>query len=181
MKIPTPRLFAARPRTPRSVVIAATVFAAAVTLLHADDWPESRGPSRDGRSAETNLPSSWSPSGENVAWTLPFGGRSTPVTFGNRLYLLTITDGDVSLTQERLVAVDANSGKVLWERKFSQYLSDVRPDRGAWASPAVDPATGNIYVFTVSAELIALSPDGKILWTRSLPEEYGAITTHGGR
>ena len=65
--------------------------------------------------------------------------------------------------------------------RLSQYLSDVPQDRAAWASPAVDPATGNIYMFTVAAELLAFSPDGKVLWDRSLPEEYGAITTHGGR
>jgi outer membrane protein assembly factor BamB len=36
-------------------------------------------------------------------------------------------------------------------------------------------------MFTVAAELLAFAPDGKLLWDRSLPEEYGAITTHGGR
>jgi outer membrane protein assembly factor BamB len=153
---------------------------AGLTVLSADDWPEWRGPRRDGTSSEANLPSRWSPDGENVAWTLPFGGRSTPVIFGNRLYLQT-TVGDLASTQERLVAVDADGGKIVWERRFSQYLSDVPQHRAGWASPAVDPATGNIYMFTVSAELIALASDGTILWDRSLPEEYGAITTHGGR
>lgn len=158
------------------------LFAAGLgPALLASDWTESRGPSRDGTSPERNLPSRWSPSGENLAWTLPFGGRSTPVIHGNRLYLQTTTSGDVSLTQERLVAVDAASGRVLWDHKVSQYLSDVPQHRAAWASPAVDPATGNIFMFTVSAELLAFSPQGAVLWKRSLPEEYGAITTHGGR
>jgi hypothetical protein len=81
------------------------LFAAGLApVLMASGWTESRGPSRDGTSAEKNLPSRWSPSGENLAWTLPFGGRSTPVIHGNRLYLQTTTSGDVSLTQERLVA-----------------------------------------------------------------------------
>ncbi len=150
-------------------------------VLLAHDWTESRGPARNGTSAERNLPSTWSPSGENLAWTLPFGGRSTPVIHGNRLYLQTVTDGDPSTTQERLVAVDATTGQVLWEHRASQYLSDVPQHRAGWASPAVDPATGTIYMFTVSAELFAFSPQGTVLWKRSLPEEYGAITTHGGR
>ena len=152
-----------------------------VQVLAAQQWPESRGPLRDGTSSERNLPASWSPSGENLAWTLPFGGRSAPVVHGNRLYLQTTTSGDVSTTQERLVAVDVTTGRVVWERKVSQYLSDVPQHRAAWASPAVDPQTGNIFMFTISAELLAYSPDGKLLWSRSLPEEYGAITTHGGR
>ena len=79
------------------------------------------------------------------------------------------------------MALDAESGKVLWERRFSIYLSDVPQHRAAWASPAVDPETGNIYVFTVGAQLFAVAPDGKVLWDRSLPEDYGAVTTHGGR
>src|SRR5687767_2317169 len=144
------------------------------------DWPEWRGPSRDGVSHETNLPARWSPAGENLAWRVPIGGRSAPVAFRNRLYLLT-TAGDAATTQERLVALDAQSGKVVWERRFSVYLSDVPQHRSAWASPAVDPETGNIYAFTVGAQLFCVSPEGKILWERSMPEEHGAVTTHGGR
>ena len=148
----------------KQVIVLLVTLAAGATLA-ANDWPEWRGPRRDGTSAETNLPSRWSPAGENVAWSLPFGGRSAPVVFGNRLYLQTVTTGDISTTQERLVAVDVDSGKVVWERAFSLYLSDVPQNRAGWASPAVDPATGNIYMFTVAAELIALSPDGKALWS----------------
>ncbi len=163
----------------RLLIGMAVVLAAQV--VGATQWPESRGPNRDGSAAERNLPERWSPAGDNLAWTLPIGGRSTPVVHGNRLYLQTITDGDVSVTQERLVAVDVTTGRVVWEHKASQYLSDVPQHRAGWASPAVDPQTGVVYMFTISAELFALSPDGKVLWSRSLPEEYGAITTHGGR
>ena len=161
-------------------VLGVVAISLAASISLDAQWPEWRGPSRDGVSTETNLPSSWSTRGENLAWRIPIGGRATPVAWGNRIYLLT-TVGDFSTTQERLVAIDANSGKVLWDRRFSQYLSDVPQNRAAWAPPAVDPQTGNIYVFTVSAELFAVSPDNKIIWSRSLPEEYGAITTHGGR
>ena len=165
-------------RPSRAAVFLSLLFASASGV--SANWPEWRGPGRDGVSHETNLPARWSPSGENLAWTLPFGGRSAPVTFRDRLYLLT-TVGDLANTQERLVAVDQNSGKVLWDRRFSIYLSDVPQHRAAWASPAVDPETGNIYVFTVGAQLFCVAPDGKILWTRSMPEEHGAVTTHGGR
>jgi outer membrane protein assembly factor BamB len=154
---------------------------AGVAVISANDWPEWRGPNRDGSSAETNLPEKWSPAGENVAWSKPFGGRSAPVIFGNRVYLQTITTTSIATTQERLVAMDADTGNVVWERRVNDFHSDVRYDRAAWASPAVDPATGIIYMFTGAAQLLAFSPEGKVLWDRSLPEEYGAITTHGGR
>ncbi len=115
-----------------------------------------------------------------MAWRVPYGSRSSPVVFGNRIYINTPV-GDLTNTQERLVALDADTGKLVWERRFSIYLSDVPQHRAAWASPAVDPQTGTIYVFTVGAQLFAISPDGKELWNRSLPDEYGAVTTHGGR
>lgn len=168
---------------PKKLSISLIVLAVAVVapLVAGSQWPESRGLNRNGASTERNLPARWSPAGENLAWTLPVGGRSTPVVHGNRLYLQTITSGDVSTTQERLIAVDVTAGTIVWERNLSQYLSDVPQHRAGWASPAVDPQTGNIFMFTISAELVAFNPAGTVLWKRSLPEEYGAITTHGGR
>jgi len=164
----------------RRAVVVAGLVAGAIAVTGAADWPEWRGPARDGHSTETNLPSKWSPSGDNLAWRIPIGSRSSPVVFGNRIYLNTPT-GDLAHSQERLVALDAETGKIVWERRFSLYLSDVPQHRSSWASPAVDPETGNIYLFTVAAQLICVAPDGKVLWDRSLPDEYGAVTTHGGR
>src|SRR5688500_3968557 len=102
----------------RRLGLLACVLVAAGATLTASAWPEWRGPSRDGRSADTGLPSSWSPKGENLAWRVPIGGRSSPVVFRNRVYLLQ-PFGDPANTQERLVALDADSGKVLWDRRFS--------------------------------------------------------------
>ncbi len=79
------------------------------------------------------------------------------------------------------MALDADTGKVVWEYRFNVFQSDVPPHRIAWASPAADPETGNIYALSVGAQVIALSKDGKLLWDRSIGEEYAAFTTHGGR
>ena len=146
----------------------------------ASDWTEWRGPARDGVSTETNLPSSWSPSGENLAWKAPFGGRSAPIVMGNRVYLVNAV-GKGEMLQERLVALDADTGKLVWEHRFNIYLSDVPPHRIGWASPVGDPATGNVYVFGVGGNLIGLTREGKVLWERSLGEDFGLLTTHGGR
>src|SRR5687767_4790531 len=51
------------------------------------DWPNWRGPDRDGISPEKNLPTQWSPAGQNLAWKAPYGARSGPVVFRDRLYL----------------------------------------------------------------------------------------------
>ena len=163
-----------------SVFASLLLLDAPADAARAADWAEWRGPRRDGTSPEKNLPTKWSPAGENVAWKAPYGGRSTPVVFGDRLYLLNAVGKGPTL-QERLVAFNADTGKVLWEHKFNLYLSDVPPHRIAWASPAVDTATGNVYAFGGAGVLLGLSPAGKVMWERSLGEDFGLLTTHGGR
>lgn len=157
----------------------------AVTLfvpvpLATSDWAEWRGPARDGVSMEKGLPAKWSPAGENLAWKVPFGGRSAPIVMSNRVYLQN-TAGKGEMEQERVMCFDADNGKLLWEHRFNIYLSDVPPHRVGWASPVGDPWTGNVYVFGVGGTLLGLNREGKVLWERSLGEDFGLLTTHGGR
>jgi len=79
------------------------------------------------------------------------------------------------------MALDADTGKMIWEYKFNAFQSDVPPHRIGWASPAADPETGNIYALSGVAQVIALNRDGKLLWNRSFGEEFAAFTTQGGR
>ena len=144
------------------------------------DWPDARGPLRDGRSQEKGLIDKWALKGENFLWRAPYGGRSAPLAIGNRVYVQNPSGLGAAL-QERVMALDADTGKPVWEYKFNVFQSDVPPHRVGWASPAVDPETGNIYVMGVGANVIALSKDGKPLWDRSIGEEFAAFTTHGGR
>jgi outer membrane protein assembly factor BamB len=152
----------------------------ALSLFALSDWAEWRGPARDGISNEKNLPAKWSPAGENLAWRAPYGGRSAPIVMGDRLYLQN-TAGKGETLQERLMCLNADTGKLLWEHRFNVYLSDVPPHRVGWASPVGDPSTGNVYVFGVGGNLLGLNRDGKVLWERSLGEDFGLLTTHGGR
>ena len=173
----------------KTCYLAATVLLALSVTLPAQqasqrvrlgDWPELRGPNRDGVSRETGLISTWKLNGENFLWRVPYGGRSTPVVMGDRVYVQNPVGRGPAL-QERVMALDASTGKVIWEYKVNMYQSDVPAHRIAWASPAVDSETGNIYILTGGAEAIALNKDGKRLWSRSFGEEYAAFTTHGGR
>jgi len=152
----------------------------AFSALIASDWAEWRGPARDGVSTEKNLPEKWSPTGDNLAWKAPYGGRSAPIVMGDRVYLQN-TAGQGETEQERIMCFNADTGKLLWEHRFNIYLSDVPPHRVGWASPVGDPATGNVYVFGVGGSLLGLNRDGKVLWERSLGEDFGLLTTHGGR
>jgi outer membrane protein assembly factor BamB len=162
------------------VWVAAAALVPATAVLSGSDWPDWRGPARTGASTETGLPDRWSPAGENLAWRVPIGGRSSPVVFGDRLYLQT-SSGSGPTLQERVIAFNADTGKQLWEHRYNLFTSDAPPHRIAWSSPTVDPATGNIYAISGGGLLMSLSPQGKLLWERSLAEEFGMWTTHGGR
>src|SRR5262245_64435533 len=51
------------------------------------DWPEARGPHRDGRSDEKGLIEKWTMNGQGFLWRAPYGGRSAPAVMGNRVYV----------------------------------------------------------------------------------------------
>ena len=162
------------------VWLAAALLLPATAVLSGSNWPDWRGPARTGASTETGLPERWSPSGENLAWRVPIGGRSAPVVFGDHLYLQTAS-GTGETLQERLICFNADTGKQLWEHRYNLFHSDVPPHRIAWSSPVVDPATGNVFAISGGGLLMSFSADGKRLWERSLAEEFGMWTTHGGR
>src|ERR1035438_8573485 len=161
-------------------VIAAALFLGAQSTSFAGDWPDWRGPNRDGTSNEKGLPDKWSLQGDNLAWKALYGGRSTPVILGDRLYLEN-TSGARETEQERLMCFNVDTGRLLWEYKFNVFQSDVPAHRVGWASPVADPETGNVYSFGVNDLLTALTRDGKKIWERSITEEFSPFTTHGGR
>ncbi|MCA1618790.1 MAG: PQQ-like beta-propeller repeat protein [Acidobacteria bacterium] len=173
-----------RPRRPNlstPLTLLTLLLLSAAPAAPAADWAEWRGPARDGVSREKGLPAKWSPAGDGLAWRAPYGGRSTPVVMANRVYLFNGYEKGERL-RERLMCLDADTGKVLWERHLNVYLSDVPPHRIGWASPVGDSVTGNVYAMGGGGHLVGFSgKDGKVLWERSLGEDFGLLTTHGGR
>lgn len=162
------------------ILIGLLLFVSSSPVLMAGDWADWRGPLRDGVSQEKNLPAKWSPAGENLSWKAPYGGRSAPIVMGDRVFLQNSV-GSRETLQERIVCLNADTGKMLWEHRFNIYLSDVPPHRVGWASPVGDSVSGVVYVLGGGGTLLSLSKDGKVLWERSLGEDFGLLTTHGGR
>src|SRR5438876_12370772 len=74
------------------------------------DWPESRGPHRDGISDEKGLIDKWALNGANFLWRAPYGGRSAPVVMGNRVYVQNPAGAGETLP-ERVMALDADTGR----------------------------------------------------------------------
>jgi outer membrane protein assembly factor BamB len=150
------------------------------------DWPNWRGPQQNRVSTEKGLIDHWDPEGgpgSNLLWAREdLGGRSSPVVFQNRLYTIVRDQPATESEGEKVVCVDAATGKTLWEHRFNMYLSDVPDERIGWSCPVVDPETGNVFVQGVCGYFCCLDGEtGKVLWDRSLHEEFGLISTYGGR
>ncbi|MBX3440841.1 MAG: PQQ-binding-like beta-propeller repeat protein [Planctomyces sp.] len=168
--------------------VCSLVFSAPLLAADADplDWPYWRGARFDGTSPEKGLPDEWNPEGgegSNLLWKAPFGSRSTPVLMAGKLYLITTDKPEVPTEErEKVVCLDAQTGEVKWERAFNVYLTDVPRERLGWSSVVADPASGNVFVLGVAANFLCLNGDtGEVVWERSLFEEYGFLTTYGGR
>ncbi len=146
----------------------------------ASDWPSWRGPNQAGSSSQTGLVSSWSLAGDNLLWKADFIGRSTPIVLNNRVYVIGRVGLDIT-EQERVACFDAETGKMLWEHRFNVFHSTIPFNRLGWTSLAGDTETGYIYAHTISGVFACFDKDGKVVWSRSLTEEFGRFTGYGGR
>jgi outer membrane protein assembly factor BamB len=148
------------------------------------DWPYWRGPEMNGISREKNLPDKWSEDGENLLWKNPeLASRSTPIVMRNRLFTLARHNPATLQEAEKVICADAETGEVLWEHVFNVYLTDVPDTRVGWSSVVGDPESGNVFALGVCGYFVALDPEknGEVVWSRSLSEEFGLLTTYGGR
>lgn len=147
------------------------------------DWPYWRGPEMNGISREKDLPDSWSPDGENVIWSrADLGTRSTPIVMNGKLYTHVRHNPGTSKEAEKVVCVDAATGKTIWENIYNVYLTDVPDTRVGWSSVVGDPTTGNVFALGVCGFFQCLDgKTGKTLWSHSMSEEYGLLSTYGGR
>src|SRR5438552_15369468 len=103
----------------RRFLLAAGLILATSPVMAAD-WYNWRGPWQNGVSPEVNLPDKWSPdpkaTDNNLIWKAPYGCRSTPLVMNGRVYIINYL-GEKETIQERVMCLDAGSGKVVWEYK----------------------------------------------------------------
>jgi outer membrane protein assembly factor BamB len=154
----------------------------------ADDWAYWRGADQSGVSRETNLIESWDlKSGRNVLWTSEIGGRATPVILNGRVYLNSRTTDNINIPAEKInageqvVCWDLETGELLWRDKFNVFQTDIPAPRVGWSSMTGDTETGNVYMHSVSGLFRCYTPEGEVVWERSLFEEFGKISGYGGR
>ncbi|MCG8650620.1 MAG: PQQ-binding-like beta-propeller repeat protein, partial [Pirellulales bacterium] len=172
----------------RSLLVSGVALSAAImtSIAQAADWPYWRGPNYDGTAEASGLPEDWDPdggAGSNLLWKRDdLGGPCTPIVMDGRLYTIQRAEPGTAREGERVVCVDAKTGETLWENRYNVWLSDVPAERIGWSSVVGDPETGNVY--TLGACDIFQCMDGKTgktLWKIPLHEQFGMLSTYGGR
>lgn len=136
------------------VVIAGTVFA--------DDWPQWRGPNRDGKISGFKAPATW-PKELTQKWKVTVGlGDATPALVGEKLYVFT-RQGDDEVT----LCLKADDGKEVWRDKYAAQAVTGAAARhpGPRSSPAV--ADGKVVTFGVGSVMSCLdAASGKLVWRK---------------
>jgi outer membrane protein assembly factor BamB len=155
------------------LLIAAGAFAADPTGLAY--WPQWRGPSGQGLCDDTRVPLEWSES-KNLLWKtkLPGEGHSTPVIWGDRLFLTCAKDKG----QERIViCVRTTDGKILWEKTASKGGNPEKiHSTSSWASPSCTTDGTYVYGFFGNGGLFCYDLEGKQIWHH----DFGIFTSETG-
>src|SRR4030095_4507666 len=166
-----------------------TLLAAALTLpllpcalLLGEDWPQWRGPHRDGVCGETGLLESFPAEGLKVRWRVPVGwGFSSPVVAQGRVYL---ADSELVKpnARERLHCWDETTGKVLWtfsyDVAYEDWAFDPRQQIGPVATPIVQ--NGKVYSLGRLGHLFCFDTrNGDVLWQKNLATDYQVAFSPG--
>ncbi len=127
-------------------------------------WPRWRGPSGQGLVTGSNYPDAWSVT-ENVVWKtpLPGSGNSSPIVWGDRIFLTTAYDGGKRLS---VLAFRRSDGSRLWQSFAPEGRSESvhRKNGHASATPVTDGE--RIYLSFGARGLMAFDMDGEIVWRR---------------
>ncbi len=176
----------AEPRTPKRktmifirLLVTLLATASAIAAPHAENWPQWRGPSRNGVSAEKNLPVSWSQVA-NVAWKLPMPAwsGSTPIVWGDRVFLNVADDLKTQGINLHLWCVNRSTGTLLWQRPLGTGNHQERKQNMSTPSPVTDGS--RVWVMTGTGILKAFDFEGRELWMRDIQKDYGRFGLNWG-
>jgi len=142
------------------------LFSLAITATAAD-WPQWRGPGRDGKSAETGLLASWPSGGPALVWKAQGLGEgySGPAVAGDRFYL----QGQQGT--QFVAACDVHTGKQLWKTPTGKSYREEKGN-GPRGTPTVDGA--HVYALSADGTLVCLeTATGKRVWGLNFIEKFG--------
>jgi outer membrane protein assembly factor BamB len=149
---------------------------ALVISLQAADWPQWRGPNRDGVSKETGLLREWPEGGPPLRWkrTDIGTGYSTPTVAGGRVYVQTTRETGKYQGEEYALALDERTGKDVWKTPIGKMAENKGPHyEGTRSSVTVDG--DRLYCLASAGELTCLGTDGKVRWQKDLVKDFGGL------
>jgi outer membrane protein assembly factor BamB len=139
----------------------------------AKDWPQFRGPDRNGKSTETGIIKSWENKAPELLWTGEGmgGGYGGVAVVGDRIY----TTGNLKDGQG-VVAVNAKDGKVEW----STPLTEGEPKHGFEGTRCTPTVVGDkLWVTTSDGAIVCLTTDGKLVWKKNFKDEWNGKMMSG--
>ncbi|MEW6207106.1 MAG: PQQ-binding-like beta-propeller repeat protein, partial [Acidobacteriota bacterium] len=181
----------------KSLFALTLIFFAPLSFRASDDsnWPQWRGPSGSGISNEKNLPTEWSAT-KNIRWKTRISGRghSSPIVWGNRVFLTTSIEGLVIEGAEavrhvykgqeyrhpdstgatndqtlKLICIDSDTGKIVWERTLYQgSVYDNRHRKNTYASATCATDGTGVFVSFEAEGVYCYDFNGKRVWKKSV-------------
>jgi outer membrane protein assembly factor BamB len=179
-----------------------TILSAGTGAAQDSNWPQWRGPGRNGVSTVQGLPVEWNDT-KNILWKTPIEGRghSSPVVWANRIFLTTDIQGEVIPGAQaprhvrdgetyfhpatgdadkrhtlKVISIDADTGEILWTRTAHDgRVFDNRNRVNTYASPTTVTDGSNVYVYFGSQGVFCYDFEGKQVWKVDL----GGILTWG--
>jgi outer membrane protein assembly factor BamB len=135
---------------------------------NAGDWPQWRGPNRDGISQETGWLAAWPESGPKRLWEAPVGvGYSSMSVSRGRVF----TMGNVA-DKDQVHCFDAETGKVLWKHEYACAAKDPNGFPGPRCTPTVDGSL--VYSVSRHGDLFCLdAKTGAVKWSKNLVKDLG--------
>ncbi len=152
----------------RLLALTIFLFGWVLSVARGDDWPQWRGPQRDGKSTEKGLLESWPQDGPPLAWQAKGLGRgyASVSVVGDRIYTLGLKGG------QTMFALDANDGRLVWETAVSE--QDQPPN----CTPTVDG--DRVYGVTFQGTLACCSTqDGSLIWKKNFGRDFGGQMMSG--
>jgi outer membrane protein assembly factor BamB len=149
-------------------LLIALILAAAVSVSAAD-WPQWRGPNRDGHAPTNGKLINKFPADPKVVWKVKAGpGLASPVVFGDKVILF-----DAVGKTETLHAVERDTGEKIWSTRIDETFHDSQGPDGPRCTPVIDG--DRVYAVSCRGRLVCLNlNDGKEIWSKSYTEDFGA-------
>jgi outer membrane protein assembly factor BamB len=161
-------------RTSLPVLIVAMLLVNSVPAAE-PAWVHWRGPSGQGYTDDTRVPLTWSETG-NVLWKtkLPGRGNSSPVVWGDRVFL---TSADDRGAERYVLCVRTTDGQLLWKQTAAKGVAPEKTHNwNGYASPSCTTDGKHVYAFFGTPGLFCYDFDGKLVWKH----EFGTFLSEAG-